>query len=56
MMNIWCAQTKKPKSAIATDENATAVYPNTRFRLNVLITSEITPMPGRIMMYTAGWE
>jgi len=50
MMNIWCAHTKNPNTAIATDENATAVYPKTRLRLKVEITSEITPMPGRIMM------
>jgi hypothetical protein len=24
MMNMWCAQTKNAKTAIATDENATA--------------------------------
>ncbi len=50
MMNMWCAQTKNPKTAMATDENATAVYPNTRLRLKVEMISEMTPMPGRIMM------
>ncbi len=54
MMNMWCAQTKKLNTAMLTDENATAVYPKTRFRQKHAMTSEMIPIPGRIMTYTAG--
>ncbi len=46
-MNMWCAQTKNPKTAIATEEKATAVYPKTRLREKVLMTSEMTPNAGQ---------
>lgn len=48
IINMWWAQTKKLKTAMATEENATAVYPNTRLRLKVETTSLITPMPGKM--------
>ena len=41
---------------MATELKATAVYPKTRLRAKVEITSEMTPIPGKIMMYTAGCE
>src|SRR5579862_1505900 len=56
MMNMWWAQTKKLNTAIATDEKATAVYPKTRLQEKHAMTSDIIPMPGRIITYTAGWE
>ena len=50
MTNIWCSHTKEPKEEMATEEKATALYPNTRFLLNVLMISETTAKPGRTMM------
>ena len=49
-------QTKKLTTAIPTDENAAAVYPKTRLWLKHEITSKITPIPGKIITYTAGYE
>src|SRR5271156_4643593 len=54
--NMWWPQTRKLMIAIARLENATKVYPKIRFRENAVINSLITPIPGRIMMYTAGCE
>jgi hypothetical protein len=42
--------------AMATLENATNLYPKTGLREKVETNSLITPMPGKIMMYTAGCE
>jgi hypothetical protein len=39
---------------MAMDASATNSYPNTRLCEKQVTTSLITPMPGRIMMYTAG--
>ena len=54
--NMWCAQTMKPKTAMASDENATKLYPKIRLREKVETSSLMTPSDGRIMMYTAGCE
>ena len=48
--NMWWPHTRKPSIAMATDESAIARYPKTFCRLNVPISSEITPKAGRIMM------
>ena len=37
-------------------EKATAVYPKTRLRLKQRSLSDMIPMPGRIITYTAGCE
>ncbi len=54
--NMWCPQTKKPRTAMANDEKATKEYPNTRLREKQATTSLMTAKPGKIMMYTAGCE
>ena len=41
---------------MAMEASATNSYPNTRLREKQVMISLITPMPGRIMMYTAGCE
>ena len=43
-------------TAIPMLEAATKEYPNTALREKQETSSLITPMPGRIMMYTAGCE
>ena len=48
--NMWCAQTRKPSTAMAIEASATNSYPNTRLREKQVMTSLMTPMPGRIMM------
>ena len=54
--NMWCAQTRKPMTAMAMLDSATNLYPKTRLREKQVMSSLITPMDGRIMMYTAGCE
>ena len=49
-MNIWCAQTRNPNTAIAILEKAMALYPKMRLRAKHGMISLITPNPGRIMM------
>src|SRR3712207_2289868 len=48
--NMWCAHTRKPNTAMASDENATKEYPNTFLREKHATTSLTTPIAGRIMM------
>src|SRR6056297_3141641 len=55
-VNMWCPQTRKTINAIASEECAIAQYPKIVFLENVEITSDITPKPGTIIMYTAGCE
>src|SRR5207249_2512198 len=55
VVNMWWTQTVNPRRPIATVEYAIALYPKIGFRLITGITSEIIPIQGRIMMYTAGW-
>src|SRR5207247_10012146 len=55
VVNMWWTHTVNPRSPIATVEYAIALYPKIGFRLITGITSEIIPIEGRIMMYTAGW-
>src|SRR5687767_5005673 len=45
-VNMWCAQTVKPTSAIPRDDIATQRYPNNGLRTNTGSSSEITPKPG----------
>src|SRR5450756_445975 len=54
--NMWCAQTRKPKIAIAMLEKAIILYPNIGLREKTGTVSEMMPKPGKIMMYTAGCE
>src|SRR3989304_1936057 len=56
VVNMWWAHTPKPRNPIATLERAIALYPKMGFPENRGITSEMIPITGRIMMYTAGWE
>ena len=53
---MWCDHTKNPTTAIPTLLHATALYPKMFLRLKHVIVSLITPIPGMIMMYTAGCE
>ena len=41
---------------MAMEDMATKLYPKMRLREKQARTSLMTPMAGRIMMYTAGWE
>ena len=54
--NMWWPHTRKPITAMPTLLQATALYPKMFLRLKQVMTSLITPIPGRIMMYTAGCE
>src|SRR5215470_18396222 len=54
--NMWWPHTMKLITAIERLENATKLYPKIFFREKAVISSLITPIPGRIMMYTAGCE
>src|SRR5437588_6438798 len=45
--NMWCAQTRNPKTPMATLENAIALYPKMRLREKHGMTSLITPKPGK---------
>jgi len=47
---MWCPQTRKPSTAIATLENPTILYPKIRFRAKQAMISLTTPMAGKIMM------
>ena len=47
---MWCAQTPKLRSAMATVEAATNPYPKIGLRENTGITSEIMPNAGSTMM------
>src|SRR5687767_1340645 len=45
-VNIWCAQTVKPTSAMPRDDMAIQRYPYNGLRTNTGRSSEITPRPG----------
>ncbi len=47
---MWCPQTAEPAAAMARLEKAIILYPKIGFREKTGMMSEITPMPGRIMM------
>jgi hypothetical protein len=49
MMNTWRSRTKTPKTAMATEAKATAVYPKTRLQEKQAMISEVTAMPGSSM-------
>src|SRR5512142_960741 len=51
--NMWCAHTRKPTSAMPSDDIATHRYPYSGFRTNGGSSSEITPRPGSTKTYTA---
>ena len=55
-VNMWCAQIKKPRMAIAHSARTMDFWPKIGLRDMVESTSENTPKPGRIMTYTAGCE
>ena len=52
---MWCAQIRNPTTAMPMLDHATALYPKMFFRLKQVSISLTTPIPGTIMMYTAGW-
>src|SRR5678816_3013567 len=54
--NMWWPQVKKPMNAMPREDTAIARYDAGGLWLNVHTTSLTTPIAGRIMMYTAGWE
>src|SRR5438552_17424432 len=56
VVNMWCTHTPKERKPIATVERAIALYPKIGLCDIRGMTSEMIPIAGRIMMYTAGWE
>src|SRR5205823_8676215 len=56
VVNMWWTQTPKERKPIATVERAIALYPKIGLWDIRGMTSEMIPIAGRIMMYTAGWE
>ncbi len=56
LVNMWWAQTRDPTDAIATLENAIALYPKIVLLAKVGMISDTAPIAGSIMIYTAGWE
>src|ERR671938_451059 len=54
--NKWCPQVKKPTKAIPMELKAMARYPKGFLREKAQTVSEITPIAGSTMMYTAGCE
>src|SRR3989442_8449245 len=56
VVNMWWTQTPKERNPIATVDKAMALYPKIGLWLLPRTTSEMIPIAGRLMMYTAGWE
>src|SRR5437016_38136 len=54
--NMWWPHTRNPSAAMARLAKATNSYPKTFLREKAATTSLMTPIAGRIMMYTAGCE
>ena len=54
LTNMWCAQTRNARMAIANSDPTIAMYPKIGFRAFTLITSDTIPIAGRMMMYTSG--
>ena len=52
--NMWWPHTMKPRNPMAMMENTIARYPKSGLRANTGRISEISPIAGRIMMYTSG--
>jgi hypothetical protein len=50
LVNMWCAQTRDPETAMAIEEARMALYPKIDFREKTGMISEMIPIPGRIMM------
>ncbi len=50
VVNMWCAHTSIEKNAIASVENATALYPKIGLREKTGMISEIIPNAGSTMM------
>src|SRR6476661_7384704 len=51
---MWCPQTRNERTAMATLEKATKLYPKIRFLENVATSSLITPIAGKTRTYTSG--
>src|SRR5436309_15051939 len=56
VVNMWWTHPPKERNPIATVDSAIALYPKIGLWLIRGMTSEMMPIAGRIMMYTAGWE
>src|SRR2546422_3534308 len=56
VVNMWWTQTPKDRNPMATVDRAIALYPKIGLWLIRGVTSEMIPIAGRIMMYTARWE
>ncbi len=54
LWNMWWPQTIQPRNAIAMMAYTIEWYPKTGFRDPLAITSDTTPIAGRIRMYTSG--
>ena len=50
LVYIWWAQTSEPATAMAIEETTIALYPNMDFLENTGMISDITPIPGRILI------
>src|SRR5437879_8461015 len=56
VVNMWWTHTPKERKPMATVDRAIALYPKIGLCDIRGMTSEMIPIAGRIMMYTAGWE
>ena len=56
VVNMWCAHTLKPRAPMPAVAKTNALYPKSGLRLKTGMISEMIPIPGNTMMYTAGWE
>src|SRR3989442_12304610 len=56
VVNMWWTHTPKERKPIATVDRAIALYPKIGLWLIRGMTSEMIPIAGGIMMYTAGGE
>src|SRR5207245_9857670 len=54
VVNMWWTHTPKDRKPIATVDRAIALYPKIGLWLIRGMTSDMIPIAGRIMMYTAG--
>src|SRR6202047_3406452 len=54
LINMWWPHTQKPRKPIPQTAPTMARYPNTGLRENVESRCDVTPILGRIAMYTSG--
>jgi len=54
LTNMWWPHTRNPSKPIAHMAHTMALYPKTGLRENVESRCDVTPIPGKIAMYTSG--